>query len=46
MANELVKERHRQAADPTPMAWVRISLSLIGLFAFLACPRHEEHLKS
>lgn len=30
MANELAKERSRQASDRTLMAWVRTSLSLIG----------------
>ena len=30
MANELAKERNRQASDRTLMAWVRTSLSLIG----------------
>jgi putative membrane protein len=30
ITNELAKERSRQAADRTLMAWVRTSLSLIG----------------
>ena len=30
MANELAKERSREAADRTLMAWVRTALSLIG----------------
>ena len=30
VANELARERSRQAADRTLMAWVRTSLSLIG----------------
>ena len=30
VANELAKERSRQASDRTLMAWVRTSLSLIG----------------
>jgi putative membrane protein len=30
VANELARERTRQAADRTLMAWVRTSLSLIG----------------
>ena len=30
MANELAKERSRQASDRTLMAWVRSALSLIG----------------
>ena len=30
ISNELAKERSRQAADRTLMAWVRTSLSLIG----------------
>jgi len=30
IANELAKERSRQASDRTLMAWVRTSLSLIG----------------
>jgi putative membrane protein len=30
MANELAKERSRQASDRTLMAWVRTALSLIG----------------
>jgi putative membrane protein len=30
VANELAKERSRQAADRTLMAWIRTSLSLIG----------------
>ena len=30
LANELARERSRQAADRTLMAWVRTALSLIG----------------
>ena len=30
MANELAKERNRQASDRTLMAWIRTALSLIG----------------
>jgi putative membrane protein len=30
LANELAKDRNRQAADRTLMAWVRTALSLIG----------------
>src|ERR1700709_845003 len=30
LANELAKERNREAADRTLMAWIRTALSLIG----------------
>ena len=30
LANELAKDRNRQAADRTLMAWIRTTLSLIG----------------
>jgi putative membrane protein len=30
IANELAKERNREAADRTMMAWIRTALSLIG----------------
>src|ERR1700761_3283910 len=30
VANELAKERNREAADRTLMAWIRTALSLIG----------------
>ena len=37
IANELAKERNREAAERTLMAWIRTALSLIG-FGF----RHRQ----
>ena len=40
LTNELAKERNREAADRTLMAWVRTSLSLIG-FGFAIAQGYE-----
>ena len=40
LTNELAKERNREAADRTLMAWVRTSLSLIG-FGFAIAQAYE-----
>ena len=48
LTNELAKERNREAADRTLMAWVRTSLALIG-FGFAISQSYEyleaEHLE-
>jgi len=40
MANELAKERSREASDRTLMAWIRTSISLIG-FGFAIAKGYE-----
>lgn len=44
LTNELAKERNREAADRTLMAWIRTSLALIG-FGF-AIAQGYEYLES
>jgi putative membrane protein len=40
LTNELAKERNREAADRTLMAWIRTSISLIG-FGFAIAKSYE-----
>jgi len=40
LTNELAKERNREAADRTLMAWIRTSISLIG-FGFAIAKTYE-----
>lgn len=40
LANELAKERNREAADRTLMAWIRTSISLIG-FGFAIAQSYQ-----
>lgn len=40
LTNELAKERNREAADRTLMAWIRTSLSLLG-FGFAIAQGYE-----